>query len=224
MTKAIFITATGTDVGKTYISALIVKKLRELGYNCGYFKPALSGAIEKDGKLIPGDCDFVLKTAGINANPMDYVSYVYKTAVSPHLASEIENKPIKIEKIKSDFEKIKKEFDYLVVEGAGGIVCPFNLREQKLLLPDIIKELDLDILVVASASLGTINSTVLTIEYAKQQGINVKGIILNNYDENDFMQKDNKIQVENLTDANVVATVKSNDITINDLSKFFKEV
>ena len=224
MTKAIFITATGTDVGKTYISALIVKKLRELGYNCGYFKPALSGAIEKDGKLIPGDCDFVLKTAGINANPMDYVSYVYKTAVSPHLASEIENKPIKIEKIKSDFEKIKKEFDYLVVEGAGGIVCPFNLREQKLLLPDIIKELDLDILVVASASLGTINSTVLTVEYAKQQGINVKGIILNNYDENDFMQKDNKIQVENLTGANVVATVKSNDITINDLSKFFKEV
>ena len=66
MTKAIFVTATGTDVGKTYISALIVKKIRELGYNCGYFKPALSGAIEKDGKLIPGDCDFVLKTAGIN--------------------------------------------------------------------------------------------------------------------------------------------------------------
>ena len=44
MTKAIFITATGTDVGKTYISGLIVKKLRALGYNCGYFKPALSGA------------------------------------------------------------------------------------------------------------------------------------------------------------------------------------
>lgn len=224
MTKAIFVTATGTDVGKTYISALIVKKLRELGCNCGYFKPALSGAIEKDGKLIPGDCDFVLKTAGIDANPMDYVSYVYKTVVSPHLASEIEYKPIKIEKIKSDFEKIKKEFDYLVVEGAGGIICPFNLGEQKLLLPDVIKELGLDILVVASASLGTINSTVLTIEYAKQQGINVKGIILNNYDENDFMQKDNKIQVENLTGVKVVATVKQGATTINDLSDLFKEV
>ena len=224
MTKTIFITATGTDVGKTYISALIVKKLRELGYSCGYFKPALSGAIEKGGKLIPGDCDFVLKTAGINANPMDYVSYVYKTAVSPHLASEIENEPIKIEKIKSDFEKIKKEFDYLVVEGAGGIICPFNLLDQKLLLPDVIKELGLDILVVASASLGTINSTVLTIEYAKQQGINIKGIILNNYDENDFMQKDNKIQVENLTGVKVVATVKKDDSSINDLSGLFKEV
>ena len=90
MTKCIFITATGTDVGKTYISALLVKKLRELGYNCGYFKPALSGAEVRNGKLIPGDCNYVLKTAGIDANPMDYVSYVFKLAVSPHLASEIE--------------------------------------------------------------------------------------------------------------------------------------
>lgn len=112
----------------------------------------------------------------------------------------------------------------MVVEGAGGIICPFNLNEQKLLLPDVIKELGLDILVVASASLGTINSTVLTVEYAKQQGINVKGIILNNYDENDFMQKDNKIQVENLTGVKVVATVKKDDTSISDLSGLFKEV
>ena len=50
MTKGIFITATGTDVGKTYVSALIVKKLRELGINCGYYKPALSGAEFINGK------------------------------------------------------------------------------------------------------------------------------------------------------------------------------
>lgn len=224
MTKCIFITATGTDVGKTYISALLVKKLRDLGYNCGYFKPALSGAEVRNGKLIPGDCDYVLKTAGIDANPMDYVSYVFKLAVSPHLASEIEKNPIKIEKIKADFERIKKNYDYLVVEGAGGIVCPFNLSENKLMLPDVIKALDLDILVVASASLGTINSTVLTTEYANQQGIKIKGIILNNYNENDFMQRDNKKQVENLTGIEVVATVEQNATTISDLSRLFKEV
>lgn len=224
MTKCIFITATGTDVGKTYISALLVKKLRELGYNCGYFKPALSGAEVRNGKLIPGDCDYVLKTAGIDANPMDYVSYVFKLAVSPHLASEIEKTPIKTEKIKADFERIKKNYDYLVVEGAGGIVCPFNLSENKLMLPDVIKALDLDILVVASASLGTINSTVLTTEYANQQGIKIKGIILNNYNENDFMQRDNKKQVENLTGVEVVATVEQNATTISDLSRLFKEV
>lgn len=224
MTKGIFITATGTDVGKTYVSALVVKKLRKIGLNCGYFKPALSGAEIIEGRLVPGDCDYVLKTSGINADPMDYVSYVFKTAVSPHLASEIEKNPIKIEKITSDFQRIKKDYDYLVVEGAGGIICPFNLGKDKLMLPDVIKALGLDILVVASASLGTINSTVLTIEYAKQQGINVKGIILNNYDETDFMQRDNKNQVENLTGVKVVATVKQGDTSINDLSDLFIEV
>lgn len=224
MTKAVFITATGTDVGKTYISALIVKKMRELGYNCGYFKPALSGAEIIDGKIIPGDCNYVLKQAGIDAPPENYVSYVFKTAVSPHLASEIENNPIKIEKIKSDFARIKKEFDYIVVEGAGGIVCPFNLGKEKLMLPDVIKTLRLDIVIVASASLGTINSTVLTAEYAKNNGIKVRGIILNNYDENDLMQKDNKIQVEALTGIKVIAAVKKGEKDIKNLSNIFKEV
>lgn len=224
MTKAVFITATGTDVGKTYISALIVKKMRELGYNCGYFKPALSGAEIIDGKIIPGDCNYVLKQAGIDAPPENYVSYVFKTAVSPHLASEIENNPIKIEKIKSDFARIKKEFDYVVVEGAGGIVCPFNLGKEKIMLPDVIKTLGLDTVIVASASLGTINSTVLTAEYAKNNGIKVRGIILNNYDENDLMQKDNKIQVEALTGIKVIAAVKKGEKDIKNLSNIFKEV
>ena len=224
MTKAVFITATGTDVGKTYISALIVKKMRELGYNCGYFKPALSGAEIIDGKIIPGDCNYVLKQAGIETSTENYVSYVFKTAVSPHLASEIENNPIKIEKIKSDFARIKKEFDYIVVEGAGGIVCPFNLGKEKLMLPDVIKTLGLDIVIVASASLGTINSTVLTAEYAKNNGIKVRGIILNNYDENDLMQNDNKIQVEALTGIKVIAAVKKDEKDIEDLSNIFNEV
>ncbi len=223
MTKGIFITATGTDVGKTYISALIVKKLRNLGYNCGYFKPALSGAEVINGKLVPGDCKFVMDMAGINANPLDYVSYVFKTAVSPHLASEIEKNPIKLEKIKKDFDKIKKEYDYIVVEGAGGIVCPFNMQEN-IILPDVIKALGLDILIVASGELGTINSTVLTAEYAKQKSIKINGIIINNYDDNDFMQKDNKIQIKNLTGIEVVATVEKGQKDITDLSNLFKEV
>ncbi|CCY62426.1 aTP-dependent dethiobiotin synthetase BioD [Clostridium sp. CAG:967] len=226
MTKAIFITATGTDVGKTYISGLLVKKMRELGYNCGYYKPALSGAVEVDGKLIPGDCDYVLKCANIEVEAKDYVSYIFKPAVSPHLAAQMENNPIKLDKIISDFAKIKKKFDYVVVEGAGGIVCPFNLKEEMLMLPDVIKALGLDVLVVASAALGTINSTVLTVEYAKHHGINVKGIILNNYNEDDIMQNDNKIQVENLTGIKVIAEVKDNQngIEIDNITSLFKEV
>ena len=86
--KSVFITATGTDVGKTYVSALLVKKMRNLGYNCGYYKPALSGAIrQSDGSLLPGDCDYVLKTSGLEVTPMDCLTYCFEEAVSPHLAA-----------------------------------------------------------------------------------------------------------------------------------------
>lgn len=225
MTKGIFITATGTDVGKTYISALLVHKLRKFGKNCGYYKPALSGAVNVSGKIIPGDCDYVLNFAGIDKEPEHYVSYIFEPAVSPHLASVMSNRPIHMAKIREDFSRIKQEFEYLVVEGAGGIVCPFNLSEgEKILLPDVIKDLGLSVLVVASASLGTINSTVLTVEYARKLGIKVKGIILNNYDENDVMQNDNKIQVEILTGVRVVATVKTNDKELNIDEKVLREI
>lgn len=226
MAKSIFITATGTDVGKTFISALIVKKLRE--YNCGYYKPALSGAQEAGGKLIPGDCDYVLKTAKIEKVPLECVSYVFKPAVSPHLAARIENNPIRLKKILNDFDKIKQEYNYVVVEGAGGIVCPFNLDDEPLLLPNVIKALKLDIIIVADAALGTINSTVLTVEYAKQNGINIKGIILNKYNENDIMQVDNKKSIEVLTGIKVIAAVKHGEVDLQidkeTLLGLFKEV
>lgn len=215
LTKGIFITATGTDIGKTYVSALICKKT-----GCGYYKPAMSGI--EEGKL--SDVEYVFDIAKLRGNPMDYVSYPFKEALSPHLAAKRQGMSIKINKIKSDFEKIKKEYDYILVEGAGGITCPFNLDDEKILLPDVIKSLGLNIIIVADAKLGTINSTLLTVEYAKNHGIIIEGIILNNYDENDFMQVDNKTQIEKLTNIKVIATVKRNAKEIDDLSYIFKEI
>jgi len=222
MAKAIFITATGTDVGKTYISALILKRMRELGLNCGYYKPAMSGI--EEGKL--SDVEYVFKIGGLEGNPMDFVSYPFAEALSPHLAAKRSEVSIKLNKIKDDFNKISKNYDYILVEGAGGITCPFNLDGQKLLLTDVIKALDLDILIIADAALGTINSTLLTVEYAKQKGINIQGIILNNYDEDDFMQVDNKEQIENLTGIKVISTVKKDDeiINIKDIEQLFEEI
>ena len=228
MTKGIFITATGTDVGKTYISALLVKKMRELGYNCGYYKPVLSGAKIINGELIPGDCEFVVKMSGLDKNPQQYASYIFKTPVSPHLAAEIENINISTKKIKTDFDNIKEDYDYIVTEGAGGIICPINLQEKKIILPDIIKLLNMDVIIVSNASLGSINSAVLTVEYIKSIGINIRGIILNNFDENNFMQVDNKKQIENLTGIKIIATVKKNetdiDIKEENLLSIFKEI
>lgn len=226
--KSIFVTATGTDIGKTYISALLVKKLRESGWNCGYYKPALSGAIKQpDDSLLPGDCDFVVKTSKLNIKPIDCVTYCFEEAVSPHLAAERLGVKIEKSKIKSEFEQREKNYDYLVVEGAGGITCPFNMKEEVLLLPDIIKALGLNIVIVADGGLGTINSVLLTVEYAKQQGINIKGLILNNFEEDNFMHLDNKKQIERLTGINVIATVKKGDkdlnISTNDLLKIWEE-
>lgn len=226
--KSIFVTATGTDIGKTYVSGLLVKKMRDLSFNCGYYKPALSGAVKQvDGSLLPGDCDFVVKTSGLNVNPNSCVSYCFEEAVSPHLASERLGISIDKNVIKNDFNKRCNDYDYLVVEGAGGITCPFNLSNgNKLLLPDVIKTLGLDILIVADGGLGTINSVLLTVEYAKSCGLNVRGIILNNFVDDDFMHIDNKKQVEELTGVKVIATVKKDDknldITKESLLKIFR--
>ena len=212
MSKNIFVTATGTDVGKTFVSALIVKKMRELNLSCGYYKPVLSGAEILDGHLFAGDCEYVKKIAKLDGRAIDFSSYIFKPALSPHLASQIENNPIKLDKIKIYFKEKSKLYDYTVVEGAGGIVCPMDLsKEEPFLIKDIIKGLGLDIIVVSSAELGSINSAVLTIEYAKKYEINVRGIILNRYDENNNMQVDNKLQIERLTGVPVIACVKTDD-------------
>ena len=221
--SSIFITATGTDVGKTFVSGLLVKKLRESGYNCGYYKPALSGAVKDvDGTLLPGDCDYVVKIANIPVEPLDCVTYCFEEAVSPHLAASRQGVKISVDKIRTDFESHLKEYEFLVLEGAGGITCPFRMDEEPLLLPDVIKSLGLDILIVADGGLGTINSVLLTVEYAKAQGINIRGIILNNYDKNNFMHVDNKVQIEKLTGLKVPARVAKGDKDINiDINSIF---
>lgn len=224
MTKKIFITATGTDVGKTYISALIVKKMRESGYDCGYYKPVLSGVRELGGRLVESDPNYVIQTANIPVKADDCVSYWWKEAVSPHLAAKRTGEEIDISRIKYDYAQACKKYEYLLIEGAGGITCPLRLEnDEKYLLKDLIWELGLSTIVVADAGLGTINSTLLTIDYAHENGIEVEGIILNKYDSNNFMHWDNLQQVEYLTGINVVATVPygGNDIML--LEGLFKD-
>lgn len=222
MSKNIFITATGTDVGKTYVSALIIKKMREAGFNCGYFKPVLSGVEEKDGKLIDSDCNYVVKTAKIPVEADECVAYWWKEAVSPHLAAKRAEQEININRIKSEFEKKTKEYDYLLIEGAGGITCPLRLENgEKYLLKDLIKELDTPIVIVADGGLGTINSTLLTVEYAKANNIKIAGIILNNFNPDSFMHQDNLKQVEYLTGVKVVAVVEEGQKDIKLLEELW---
>lgn len=222
MAKGIFITATGTDVGKTYVSALILKKLIENDEKAIYYKAALSGAKEgKDSKLIAEDASYVFEKSGIDLEPNDYVSYIYKHAYSPHLAAQIENRPLELSKVYSDYKKLQDQYDYIVAEGSGGLVCPLRLdNENQIMLTDVIKKLGLDIIIVSESGLGSINSTILTINYAKSQNIDVKGIVLNNYDKENPIHVDNKIQIEKLSGIEVLALVSENEENIEiDIDK-----
>ena len=222
MVKNLFITATGTDIGKTYVSALIIKKMREKGFNCGYFKPVLSGAEIRDGKLIKSDANYVADTAGIPDSADDCVTYSWEEAVSPHLASRRAGDYIDTNKILNHYKKLASRYDYILTEGAGGITCPLRLENgEKYLLKDLIKELGAPVVIVADGGLGTINSTLLTVEYAKNNGIDVRGIILNNFDSSDFMHQDNLKQTEFLTGVKVVATVEKNQNDIELLEELW---
>lgn len=208
MSKGVFITATGTDVGKTYVTALIVKKLAQNGLSAGYYKAALSGAEERGCRLIPGDAEYVKTVSGISQDLNQMVSYVYRNAVSPHLAANIEGNPAELDKVKNDYRAVCKDYDYITVEGSGGIACPIRFDEDKqIMLEDIVKVLRLPVLIVADGGLGTINSVVLTCEYIKNRNIPINGIILNNFDCQSTMHQDNKKLIEKLSGIPVVAVV-----------------
>ena len=232
VSKGLFVIGTGTDIGKTYVTGLLLKYLRDNGYNASYFKAALSGAIRDENDiLVPGDAVEVLGMANLEEDTDFLVPYIYETAVSPHLASQIEGNPVELDKIRSAYDDVSEKYDYIVMEGSGGIVCPIRYEgkgnENNIMLEDIIKFLGLDVIVIADAGLGTINSIVTTVEYLKNRNIHVCGIIMNNY-KDELMENDNIKMVEDLCDVPVIAKVYQNDTNLRldvdtkELISYFK--
>lgn len=212
MSKQLFITGTGTDVGKTYVTGLILKKLNENRKSAAYYKAAMSGNDRRpDGSLIPGDALKVKSMSGIRQSAESMCPYVYETAVSPHLASKIEGNPVNMEKVLEDFDTVCREYDYVTAEGSGGILCPLRFDEQKIQLEDFIKARNLPCLMIADAGLGTINAVVLTAEYMRSRQIPLKGIFFNRYEPGNPLHEDNKKMCEFLTGLKVLACVKDND-------------
>ena len=213
MSKGYFVTATGTDVGKTFITALLVKKWRDSGIDAGYYKAALSGAELRDGKWVAGDADYVKRTANLSDTQEQLVSYVYKEAVSPHLAARKEGNPVELAKVKDDFDAARNRHEFVFAEGSGGIICPIRYDDQKVFLVDIMKMLDLPLVIVTTAALGSINACVLTVEYARSRGLDVRGLIVNRYgcSGNLEMEDDNIRMMQDLTGLEILAKVKNGD-------------
>lgn len=228
MSKKIFITGTGTDVGKTYVTGLILKKLNENGLNPAYYKAAMSGN-ERDleGRLIPGDAVNVKKISGIKQPLEEMCPYIYENAVSPHLASRIEGNHVKFDVVEKGFDQVCEKYDYITMEGSGGIVCPICFDEEKIQLEDIVKKLNLACLIVADAGLGTINDVVLTVEYMRARNIDIKGIIFNHFHKGNVMEEDNLRMCEYMTGIEVVACVEDDsedlDIDVERLISMYED-
>lgn len=177
MAKGIFITGTDTGVGKTVFSAALARLLRDKGINVGVMKPVTSGCSEVDGRLVSDDAELLAWGAGIQVTP-DVAPYLLREPIAPSAAAEMEHAKIEFSRILAAYHRLSEEHDFVIVEGAGGLMVPLA---GGLMVADLVKMLALPLLVVARPNLGTVNHTVLTCFVARELGLDVRGTIINNY-------------------------------------------
>ena len=175
--KGIFITGTDTGVGKSIASAAIAMLLKRRGHSVGVMKPVTSGCLERDGHLVSEDAELLCFAAGTELTK-DCAPYLLKAPVAPSVAASLEGIRIDFQVIRDAYLRLADSFDYLIVEGAGGLMVPLA---GGLLMSDLASHLNLPVVVVARPGLGTINHTLLTTFCGRSLGLDVKGVIVNKY-------------------------------------------
>lgn len=201
-----FITGTDTGVGKTAVTSGLTANLKQRGLNVGVMKPLQTGSEETEQGWVSVDAFFAMQVAGIT-DPMDIVSpYRLEPPLAPRIAAEITGVTIEMDKISQAYRKLCARHDFMLVEGAGGIMVPITGRY---LMADLAILLDLPVLVVARPGLGTVNHTLLTVEYAKTRGLQVAGIIINGFEQSEagLAEKTNPGLIAELTGVPVVGII-----------------
>ena len=180
MIPGIFIAGTGTDVGKTMVTAGVLRWLREHTSAGMVMKPVQTGAqTGTDGRRIAPDIDFVLRAANISVDQetLSHVSpYLFEPACSPHLAARMAGERIEIDKIVASAQWLADRHQRLVVESAGGVLVPLNECQNML---DLAWTLGMPVLLVGHSGLGTINHVLLSLEAIRRRGCTLSGVILN---------------------------------------------
>jgi dethiobiotin synthetase len=196
--RGVFITGTDTDVGKTWVAAGLTAALKEKGRNAVYFKPIQSGCPPEGGRLIPTDARLAKDVAGLT-EPLEVLTPIaLRLPLAPGVAAAQAGVEVDLERIAAGVRDLATRYDFLVVEGAGGLYVP--LIGMDFLVLDLIRWLGLPLVVVAKSGLGTINHTVLTVKAALGAKIEVAGIILNRYPEKPGLaQETNPGVIEALT-------------------------
>ncbi|MDA1196906.1 MAG: dethiobiotin synthase [Nanoarchaeota archaeon] len=207
-----FITGTDTGVGKTISTALLAKVLKTKG-SVAVYKPLMCGDLTDEHPT--QDLKTIQEISNLETNDL-YDEYTFKLAASPHLAAEKENKEINKQVIIDKINELKQKYDFVLIEGAGGLLVPVTRTYS---LADLIQELNEEVIVVARAALGTINHSSLTIEALKKRNITIKGIILNFYTDSEIEQ-DNARILEETYAVNILAKIPKSENIKNEVISF----
>ena len=212
MDNALFITGTDTGAGKTIITGLLAKLLTKRG-----IKTITQKWVQTGCAGVSEDVAMHMKFMTDGGKYMekyhsDMAPYVLEFPSSPHLAALLEKKHIDIARIESSFRRLAEDFDFVLVEGTGGLMVPLN--DEKMII-DIVEKLCLSVLVVAENRLGAINQTLLAVEALKERNLEIAGIVFNRVSQkgDEIILKDNLRIVETLTGEKVLGELcHSNDM------------
>jgi dethiobiotin synthetase len=171
-----FITGTDTGVGKTLIAGAIARALSLQGRRVGVMKPFESGCRRNGDTLVPADALYLRNMAGSQDDLALICPYAFERPLAPGVAARLEQVSISLEKVQEIYKQLSAQHDIMLVEGAGGLMVPIS--EEQLII-DVVRLLQLPLIIVARSALGTINHTLLTVREAQRAGIRVCGIILN---------------------------------------------
>lgn len=205
MGKGYFVTGIDTDIGKTYVTAQMVDCLQKKGIDAIPYKPVQSGVVNINNRVIGEDVAFYKEKLELTEEHDYYSTYTFKTPVSPHLASKLEDVFIDEQVILEKYKQLENKHDVVFVEGAGGVAVPLKENFGTI---DLIKLLNLPVILVTTLKLGTINHTVLTTEYLKSHHINLKGLLINKVPSvMSDMEKDNIVMLEKLTGHDILGVI-----------------
>ncbi|HWS20222.1 MAG TPA: dethiobiotin synthase [Nitrososphaera sp.] len=202
----IFITGTSTGVGKTAVAAGLAWALRKQDIDVGIMKPFATGSRVFSKKYQSQDTAILAKASGVNDPDSSLNPFFYSIAASPLVASELKyGTPVDIKTAARQLKKLGRKHEFLIAEGIGGIMVPLTENES---VAGFIKQVDMPILIVTTAKLGTLNHTLLTVMACKKFGLKIAGIILNKMPKKPtIVEKKSAEVIERLTHFKVLALI-----------------
>lgn len=175
-TSGLFITGSGTEVGKTHIGALIATQLLAEGRRVGVYKPVASGCVPKGDNLVSEDAVTLWEAAGRPLSLDAVCPQRFRAAISPHRAAWLDGARVDPGLLRDGLAPWKAGFDFVLVEGAGGLMSPLSDDDYN---ADLALDLGLPLLVVVPNRLGVINDALQTVVTAEAKGLRVAGVVLN---------------------------------------------